>query len=257
MPYNAERTLAETIACALDQDVEQEVIVVNDGSTDGSAKIIREFGDRIRSLSTPNRGVSSARESGTKLAGGRYIQYLDSDDLLAPATLSARLEAVTIGDADVVHTEWQKMELGRDGNYVLADVIRPDLAALERDAEAAIATSGFWAPQAALLYQREIIDRIGNWPAGCLSSRMRATCLRLPVTRRDSPTSPASGPITGFRRIACRGEISCGSSRIVPANASEIETIWWEQGGSRAVAGRRSGADVGACRAGCLAERPR
>ena len=164
--YNAERTLAATIASALEQDVEKEVIVVNDGSTDGSAEIIGEFGDRIRSLSTPNRGVSSARESGTKLACGQYIQYLDSDDLLAPATLGARLEAVATGDADVAHTDWQKMEFGRDGTYVLADIIRPDLAALERDAEAATATSEFWAPPAALLYRREIVERIGGWPVG-------------------------------------------------------------------------------------------
>ena len=152
--YNAERTLAATITSALDQDVEKEVIVVNDGSTDGSAEIIAEFGDRIRSLSTPNRGVSSARENGTRLACGQYIQYLDSDDLLVPATLGARLEAVATGDADVAHTDWQKMEFGRDGTNVLADIIRPDLAALERDAEAATATSEFWAPPAALLYRR-------------------------------------------------------------------------------------------------------
>src|SRR5262245_26699726 len=120
--YNAKRTLAATISSALNQDVEKEVIVVNDGSTDGSADIIREFGDRIRSVSTPNRGVSSARNSGTKLACGQYIQYLDSDDLLAPATLGARLEAAATGCADVVHTDWQKMELGQDGTYVLGDI---------------------------------------------------------------------------------------------------------------------------------------
>ena len=45
--YNAERTLAATIASALEQHVEKEVIVVNDGSTDGSAEIIRQFGNRI------------------------------------------------------------------------------------------------------------------------------------------------------------------------------------------------------------------
>src|SRR6516165_7267775 len=137
--YNAEQTLAATITSALDQEVEKEVIVVNDGSTDGSVEIIGEFGDRIRYLSTPNRGVSSAREIGTKLASGEYIQYLDSDDLLASATLGARLEAIATGEADIAHTDWQKLQRGPDGAYVLADIIRPDLAALERDAEVATA----------------------------------------------------------------------------------------------------------------------
>lgn len=164
--YNAERTLAATIASALDQDVQKEVIVVNDGSTDGSAEIIGEFGDRVRSLSIPNGGVSSAREIGTKLARGEYVQYLDSDDLLAPATLHARLEAFATRDADVVHTDWQKLERGPNGAYVLADIIRPELAAIARDIEAATATSAFWAPPAALLYRREIVERIGGWSAG-------------------------------------------------------------------------------------------
>jgi glycosyltransferase involved in cell wall biosynthesis len=54
--HNAERTLAATIESALNQDVEKEVIVVDDGSTDGSAEIIDEFGDRIRSFSTTEQG---------------------------------------------------------------------------------------------------------------------------------------------------------------------------------------------------------
>jgi glycosyltransferase involved in cell wall biosynthesis len=228
--YNAERTLAATITSALDQDVEKEVIVVNDGSTDGSAKIIDEFGDRVRLLSTPNRGVSSARESGTKLSRGRFIQYLDSDDLLTPGTLSARLEAVATGDADVAHTDWQKMELGRDGIYVLADIIRPDLAALERDAEAATATSEFWAPPAALLYRREIVGRIGGWPVGLPvvedarylfeAARHKARFAYVPGVGAYYRVSPDSlSRQNPARFIAC-----CAR------NALEIETVWRGQG---------------------------
>jgi glycosyltransferase involved in cell wall biosynthesis len=162
--YNAEQTVEATIESALEQNVEKEVIVVNDGSTDDSGAIIREFGDRIRTISTPNRGASAARETGAKVARGQYIQYLDSDDLLAPATLIARLRAAH--DADVVHTDWQKLERGPQGAFVLADIIRPNLAVIELDTEAATATSEFWAPPAALLYRREIVERIGGWPAG-------------------------------------------------------------------------------------------
>ncbi len=228
--YNAERTLAATIASALDQDVEKEVIVVNDGSTDGSAEIVREFGDRIRSLSTPNRGVSSARDSGTKLAGGQYIQYLDSDDLLASATLGTRLEAVALGEADVVCTDWQKMKLDPDGTCVLADIIRPDLTALEQDAEAATATSIFWAPPAALLYRREIVERIGGWPPG------------LPVIQDARYLFEAARHKARFAHVARIGAYYCVSpdslsrrnrSRFIAdcaRNASEIESIWREQG---------------------------
>jgi len=228
--YNAERTLAATIASALDQDVEKEVIVINDGSADGSAEIIDEFGDRIRSLSTPNRGVSSARESGTKLACGQYIQYLDSDDLLAPATLGARLEAVATGNADVAHTDWQKLERGRDGTYVLADIIRPDLAALERDAEAATATSEFWAPPAALLYRREIVERIGGWPAG-LPVIQDARYL-FEAARHKARFAYVAG-VGAYYRVSPDSLSQRNRTRFIAdcaRNASEIETIWRGQG---------------------------
>jgi glycosyltransferase involved in cell wall biosynthesis len=228
--YNAEHTLAATITSALDQDIEKEVIVVNDGSTDGSAEIIDEFGDRIRSLSTPNRGVSSAREIGTKLASGEYIQYLDSDDLLESATLGARLEAIATGEADIAHTDWQKLQRGPDGAYVLADIIRPDLAALERDAEVATATSEFWAPPAALLYRREIVERIGGWPA-TLPVIQDARYL-FEATRQKARFAYVAG-VGAYYRVSSESLSRRNLTRFIAdcaRNASEIETIWRGQG---------------------------
>jgi glycosyltransferase involved in cell wall biosynthesis len=178
----------------------------------------------------PNRGVRSARESGTKLSCGQYIQYLDSDDLLAPATLSARLDAVASGDADVAYTDWQKMEFGQDGSYVLADIIRPNSAALKRDAEAATATSEFWVPPAALFYRREIVERIGGWPVGLPvvedarylfeAARHKARFAHVPGVGAYYRVSPVSlSRQNPARFIAC-----CAR------NALEIETIWRGQG---------------------------
>jgi glycosyltransferase involved in cell wall biosynthesis len=164
--YNAEQTVAATISSALEQDVEKEIIVINDGSTDGSAKVISQFGHNVHTVTTPNRGASSARETGTSMARGAYIQYLDSDDLLTRGTLAARLRALDLHRADVAHTDWQKLEHRGNGSSVLGDIMRPDLSAIERDAEAAAATSDFWAPPAALLYRRTIVDRIGGWHTG-------------------------------------------------------------------------------------------
>lgn len=164
--YNAEKTIAATISSALEQDVEKEIIVVNDGSTDKSETIIRRFGDEILSITTPNRGASSARESGASMARGAYVQYLDSDDLLTQGTLGSRMRALDRHQADVAHTDWQKLEPRENGADILGDIMRPDLSAIERDVEAATAVSDFWAPPAALLYRREIVDRIGGWHMG-------------------------------------------------------------------------------------------
>jgi len=80
--YNGERFLAETIESVLAQTYKNiECIVVNDGSTDGTAEICRSYGDRIRYFEKPNGGVSSARNLGIANANGELIAFLDADDL--------------------------------------------------------------------------------------------------------------------------------------------------------------------------------
>ena len=83
--YNAEGYVGEAIESALNQTYRPvEVIVIDDGSTDGSLDVIRSFGDRIRYESGPNRGPSAARNRGVQLARGELIQFLDADDVLHP-----------------------------------------------------------------------------------------------------------------------------------------------------------------------------
>jgi len=66
-----------------------EVIVVNDGSTDASAEILRTFADRIRVIDQPNRGPAAARNAGATIAQGEYIAFLDADDEWLPSKLGA------------------------------------------------------------------------------------------------------------------------------------------------------------------------
>jgi GT2 family glycosyltransferase len=68
-----------------------EVIVVNDGSTDASAEILRTFGDRIRVIDQPNRGPAAARNAGAAMAQGEYIAFLDADDAWLPSKLAATI----------------------------------------------------------------------------------------------------------------------------------------------------------------------
>jgi len=80
--YNNERTIAATVESALEQRFDRgfEVIVVNDGSTDGTLAVLKQFGDRIRLIEQGNRGVSAARNAGIAAAAGEYIALLDGDD---------------------------------------------------------------------------------------------------------------------------------------------------------------------------------
>jgi CDP-glycerol glycerophosphotransferase len=84
--YNVERYLAESLASAAGQSFgDLEVIMVDDGSTDGSTAIAREFearDPRFRLLTQANAGLSAARNTGLPAATGEYLAFLDSDDVL-------------------------------------------------------------------------------------------------------------------------------------------------------------------------------
>src|SRR5437868_11251554 len=83
--YNAERWVAQAIESALSQTwPEKEVIVVDDGSTDGSLDVIKRFGHLIQWETGPNRGANPTRNRLLELAEGDWLQYLDADDYLMP-----------------------------------------------------------------------------------------------------------------------------------------------------------------------------
>jgi glycosyltransferase involved in cell wall biosynthesis len=106
--YNAERFVAEAIESALGQTGHApEVIVVNDGSTDGTERVIDRYRGRVKYLVKSNGGVSSARNAGLDLAGGESVLFLDADDRLTPEALRVLLAvrpgaAVVYGDVDYV-----------------------------------------------------------------------------------------------------------------------------------------------------------
>lgn len=92
--YNCRQWIAEAIDSALAQTYPDcEIVVVDDGSTDGTGDFLRErYGDRIRYLYQENRGRGAARNAGLKLARGAFIQFLDADDIMEADALRPRYE---------------------------------------------------------------------------------------------------------------------------------------------------------------------
>ena len=110
--YNAGAYLEECLASIGRQTLSDlEVLVVDDGSADETMAVAQGFADRdsrFRVFSTPNRGVSAARNLGIDNARGRYLSFVDSDDILHPRALEAMLNALERYEADVCITAFRK-----------------------------------------------------------------------------------------------------------------------------------------------------
>lgn len=98
--FNGEKYLAEAIQSVLNQTVPpSEIIVIDDGSTDHTAAVCRDFGDQIHYLKQENQGAAAARNLGIKEAAGTYLAFLDADDLWMPTRLQEGLSRIEENDS--------------------------------------------------------------------------------------------------------------------------------------------------------------
>jgi glycosyltransferase involved in cell wall biosynthesis len=99
--YNAEEWIGYALESAIAQTwPHKEIIVVDDGSTDGTAEIARRFASRgVTLFSTENRGLCAGQNYVFERSKGDYIQYLDADDLLAPDKIERQLAALRESDS--------------------------------------------------------------------------------------------------------------------------------------------------------------
>lgn len=112
--YNVEKYIGETIACVAAQTYEHwELLLVEDCGTDGTLDAIKQYidkicDDRIHIIRQPsNLGAARARNRGLQEARGRYIAYLDADDLWAPEKLELELAFMREKDAAFVFTGYE------------------------------------------------------------------------------------------------------------------------------------------------------
>ena len=104
--YNVEKYLDRCVRSVLSQSyAELELILVNDGSTDGSLRICEEYSrqdGRVRVLTIPNSGSAAARNRGMDVMTGEYLMFVDSDDWIEPGALEKALRTIRSTGDDVV-----------------------------------------------------------------------------------------------------------------------------------------------------------
>ena len=121
--FNVEQYLPECLDSIIFQSYKNlEIICINDGSTDGSEKILQSYADkdnRIKIISKPNGGVSQSRNRGIEVAQGAYISFVDSDDVLLPDFYEKLIDGIKDGDNDVIQSGtifWHKQNQTVKGN---------------------------------------------------------------------------------------------------------------------------------------------
>ena len=110
--YNVRGYLAQTLQSVLDNDLQDyEAVLVDDGSTDGSDAIMKKFArtdPRFRWTRQLNQGPSAARNTGISKARGRYLTFLDADDLLTPDALAAMVASLEQSGSDVAVSPYKR-----------------------------------------------------------------------------------------------------------------------------------------------------
>lgn len=122
--YNAEKNIEETVRSILTQTEQDfEIILLDDGSTDNSKAVCTQLSaqnpEKVRFNSQINTGVLIARRNLAKLSKGKYLLFVDSDDLLVKNALSDVRRSIEQTDTDVVFFDLQKLADNGDERYTL------------------------------------------------------------------------------------------------------------------------------------------
>ncbi len=162
--YNNEKYLHQCIDSILEQSYKNlEIILVDDGSTDGSVQICDEYGqkdDRVKVLHQVNGGISAARNAGLNLASGDYIAFVDSDDFLDKNMYERLLHILQANNADMsVCCFHQIDENGKqfDVPFSIVDEVTEPYSVLKRLAEK---RGWVYVVVWNRLYKREIFDNL-------------------------------------------------------------------------------------------------
>lgn len=188
--YNAARWLAAAVESCLAQSFQAlEIIIVDDGSSDATSSLVTQWSAPVRVVQTEHRGSSAARNVGTALARGKFIQYLDADDYLLRDKIARQVAVLESSDGEVIYGDWRYRFEFPGGWHLLSPVIHP--GQMQDPLVACIRNR--WAGLGAFLFRRQAVIQSGGWDEKVDVLNDRDFCLRLSLSGARFLYQPACG----------------------------------------------------------------
>ncbi len=163
--YNRRQSLSGTVDSALNQSfLDREVIVVDDGSDDGTDEVLAEYSDSIRVIRRTNGGAAAARNLGMRVARGKWVAFLDSDDTWEPDKLRAQIEAVTVTPdlvAHVVNATLDRSDIAGSDLFDRTGLTHDIPAVVRRPLCLQLLHGSAWVQTS--IIQRSMLERIGGF----------------------------------------------------------------------------------------------
>ncbi len=162
--YNARHYIGETLESVLRQSWPNlEIIVVDDGSTDGSVKTVNGFRERgVRLIEQINAGAAAARNTAYRASNGQFVQFLDADDLLNPQKIERQLGRMLNNAGCIASAQWSRFQGTLASARFMSEPVWSDHEPLDWLALSRQSGGGMLFP-ALWLLPRAIIDATGPW----------------------------------------------------------------------------------------------
>jgi len=192
--YNYGHYLADAVRSALDQTwTAREILVVDDGSTDDTQRVLQEFAGAVRVITKKNSGLSAARNTGIAAATGAFIAILDADDVWMPHKLERQMAVFRDApDTGIVSCAALQVDAHRRPVQVLPCPSTADPGALRRELALRNVVSG----GSAALVRRECFDLVGGFDESLRSSEDWDMWLRI---ARHFPIRFVEEPLVSIR----------------------------------------------------------
>jgi glycosyltransferase involved in cell wall biosynthesis len=219
--YDSSHFIANAIDSVLAQTFAPfEVIVIDDGSRDGTAKFVSDrYGSQVRLVSQPNAGPSAARNAGLAIARGNWVAFLDADDAWMPDKLQSQMEALR-SDPTAVMSVAGCLKVAADGTVISENKLPQPLDS--RTARRELAQRTLF-PMNGVVARRDILERCGGFDTRLHCAEDRDLWIRLVAAGPFVAVHrPLARQLTHQRSLSSNPDLTLRDGLIVNRRALEL-----------------------------------